>query len=320
MECLVNPGGSFFRLEDLDRETLRSPKFDLALVPCSTIRRLAPSYYNIDAIVAATGALRVVYFYSDRQAVLVDPEFLELKEKHLIRLFIERKRETIAELAQYTGESPETVERKCELAGLRAVRLWHQQAPRTEEEIRRYYQENDFYLYELMKTEYNGDEAEISAEVVSLCRPEERVLEYGGGGGTLSIALAEKGCRVTHLDLPGTLLDFAAWRHRRRGLKVRSWPLVDESVLGGPYDTVVSLYVLEHLAEPERTLANIGSALAPRGRLLLAVDYEESAVKSNPLPLHLNRISRERCHEVLMRLGLTFSQSRGDLEIYTAQD
>lgn len=320
LECIVNPGGGFLRLEDLDRVSLRASGFDLAVVPCSTTRRLAPSYQNIDRIVEASGAPVAVYLFSDRLAVTVDRSFLELKRELISGPYLERKRAVIAELAEYTGEDAETVERKCELAGIRAVRLWHERNPRTEQEVRRYYEENDFYLYELMKTEYNGDEAEITADAAALCRAGERVLEYGGGGGTLSILLAEKGCLVTHLDLPGHLLEYAAWRHRRRGLSVRPWPLVDDSDLGGPYDCIVSLFVLEHLTDPERALAAMRDSLAPGGRMLLAVDFEESEVKDHPLPLHLNRMSRERYAVMTAGLGLRRMESRGALDVFVPDE
>jgi len=317
LECLVCPGQGFLRLEDMDIRSLRGLCCDLFVIPCSSVKRLQPSYHNINRIALASNAPGIVHLYSDRQASLCGPEFLVRLEKGFHAPFLEKKRQVITELAEYTGEHPEEVERKCDLAGLKAVALWREKQPADENAVCRFYQENDFYLYELMKTEYNGDEEDLVREVLSLCSPGDRVLEYGGGCGTLSIALAEKGCRVTHLDLGGPLLDFAAWRFRRRGFKVRIHPLDEKAAdLCGPYDTLVSIYVLEHLFDPEGAMRAMRRALAPGGKMIIAVDFEESPVKNEPLPLHLCRMNRARYHELALELGLAHRESRGPLDIF----
>lgn len=317
-ECIVCPGQGFLRLEDIDSAALRSLQSDLFVIPCSTAKRLQPSYHNIDRIALASKAPKIIHIYSDCQASLSGPEFLERLMKEVHAPFLEKKGQAIAELAEYTGEQPDEVERKCDLAGLKAVALWREQHPGDENAVCRFYRENDFYLYELMKTEYNGDEAGIVRDVLSLCQPGEKVLEYGGGCGTLSIALAWQGCRVTHLDLSGPLLDFASWRFRRRGLKVRIHPLEEEKTddLGGPYETLVSIFVLEHLFDPEGAMHAMRRALEPGGKMFVAVDFEESSVKTEPLPLHLCRLSRDRYRELTLELGLVHRESRGPLDIF----
>jgi len=314
--CLVCPGGGFLRLEDLDRHSRQALRADLALVPCSTTRRLCPSYHNINRLAAASGARWTVHLHSDGLAARVGLRFLERLEREYHAPFLAVKQAALAELARYTGEDLSTVERKCDLAGLRAVHLWQDSPPADAGSVRRFYQEHDFYLYELIKTEYNGDEAELNAEVVSRCSPGESVLDYGGGCGSLSLELARKGCRVTHLDLPGPLLDFATWRFANRDLPVRIHPLVREGELGGPYDKLINIFVLEHLFDPERALRAMRRAVVPGGQLLIAVDFEESAVKTEPLPLHLCRLSRTRYAELTAELGLTRLESRGSLDVF----
>ncbi|MCE5271795.1 class I SAM-dependent methyltransferase [bacterium] len=314
--CLVCPGEGFLRLEDLDTRSRRAIRSDLALIPCSTTRRLCSSYHNVNRLAAASGARWTVHLHSDRLASRVGPRFLERLEREVHAPFLAIKQAALAELALFTGEDLPTVERKCDLAGLRAVSLWQDSPPADANSVRRFYQEHDFYLYELMKTEYNGDEAELNAEVLSLCSPGERVLDYGGGCGSLSLELARKGCRVTHLDLPGPLLDFAAWRFASRKLPVRIHPLEREGELGGPYDKLINIFVLEHLFDPESALRAMRRAVVPGGQLLIAVDFEESAVKTAPLPLHLCRLSRTRYAELTAELGLTHLESRGALDVF----
>jgi SAM-dependent methyltransferase len=93
------------------------------------------------------------------------------------------------------------------------------------------------------------------------------VLDLGCGSGEIGGMLTAAGYRVTGIDRPGcTGSDFPA-----------SVTLVEADLesglpsLPGPFDYVLCADVLEHLRDPARQLHEIGSVLAPGGRLVASL-------------------------------------------------
>jgi SAM-dependent methyltransferase len=315
-KSIVYRDKGFFRLENLDIKALRRAEFDLVAVPYATNRRLSPYYHNVDRIAEAAGSGKILFVYQDLTAHLAEDDFMRFKQREVVGPYLKRKQEAIGEICEFTGEPFDVVEEKCDMAGIEATRLWVQTDPGTAEQVRRFYSGHDFYIYELMKTQYNGDREELVEAVLAECKPGERVLDYGGGCGIFSIPLAAKGVAVTYLDLPGPLLDFAAFRFRRRKLPLTVRPAESETPLKDIYDTIVSIFVVEHLVHPESALRHMSEHIKPEGRLLLAVDFEQGRVSNEPLPLHVSRLERDLYYELMAGLGLEIVRSRDDLEVF----
>ncbi|MEI8196150.1 MAG: class I SAM-dependent methyltransferase, partial [Phycisphaerae bacterium] len=91
-----------------------------------------------------------------------------------------------------------------------------------------------------------------------------RVLEIGCGQGILLEQLAQRGLQVTGLELSVS----AAAAARAAGLNVITGTLPHQAA-AGPFDAVVMSQVLEHLADPDAMLEQIGQFISPRARLLL---------------------------------------------------
>jgi SAM-dependent methyltransferase len=92
------------------------------------------------------------------------------------------------------------------------------------------------------------------------------LLDIGcGRGRTGAMLRRERGCRVTGLDLNPVALEAAA-------------AVLDEVIagdvettdLGGPWDCVLALELLEHLVDPVPFLQRARAALGPGGRLVLS--------------------------------------------------
>jgi 2-polyprenyl-3-methyl-5-hydroxy-6-metoxy-1,4-benzoquinol methylase len=101
------------------------------------------------------------------------------------------------------------------------------------------------------------------AEVV----PAGHVLEIGSGPGWDADALEEAGLKVRRTDLTQAFIDF----QRARGKHVED--------LGGPFDAVVTLHVLQHMEPSDlpAVLAKIAGALRPGGRFLVSIPLGEGA-------------------------------------------
>jgi 2-polyprenyl-3-methyl-5-hydroxy-6-metoxy-1,4-benzoquinol methylase len=108
------------------------------------------------------------------------------------------------------------------------------------------------------------------AEVV----PAGQVLEIGSGPGWDADALEEAGLKVRRTDITQAFIDF----QRARGKRVDQLDVISDD-LGGPYDAVVALHVLQHVEPGDLpgVLAKVVGALRPGGRFLVSMPLGEGA-------------------------------------------
>ncbi|WP_332644966.1 class I SAM-dependent methyltransferase [Aeromicrobium sp.] len=104
--------------------------------------------------------------------------------------------------------------------------------------------------------------------------PGARVLEIGSGPGWDADQLEEAGLTVRRTDITQAFIDF----QRSRGKDVARLNAIDDD-LGGPYDAVVTLHVLQHMEDDdlEVVLSKIAGALRPGGRFLVSIPLGEDA-------------------------------------------
>ena len=98
--------------------------------------------------------------------------------------------------------------------------------------------------------------------------PAGYVLEIGSAGGWDADALEEAGMTVRRTDITQAFIE----SQRARGKEVDRLDVINDD-LGGPYDAVVTLHVLQHV-EPDdlpAVLAKIAGALRPAGRFLVSI-------------------------------------------------
>jgi SAM-dependent methyltransferase len=123
-----------------------------------------------------------------------------------------------------------------------------------------------------------------------------RVLEVGGGPGELAERMRDDlGATVSFLDISPRMVELA----RERGIDaqvgdVQSLPFADES-----FDTAVAAWMLYHVPDLDRGLAELARVLAPGGRLVAVTNSE----------LHLREL-RELI--VLPLWSMPFSRENGE--------
>jgi SAM-dependent methyltransferase len=115
------------------------------------------------------------------------------------------------------------------------------------------------------------DPREVALASVAEVAP-EYVLEVGGGPGELAARIAgELGCRVTMLDISPRMVELA----RERGVDahvgdVQQLPFEDRA-----FDCAVAAWMLFHLPDLDRGLAELARVLRPNGRLVAVTNAEE---------------------------------------------
>ncbi|HWQ86388.1 class I SAM-dependent methyltransferase [Brevundimonas sp.] len=125
------------------------------------------------------------------------------------------------------------------------------------------------------------DHVEALERLVASVGPGGRVLEVASGPGWDADRLEGMGLRVRRTDLSEGFIAF----QRERGRAVEPLDLITGD-LGGPWDGVVALYVIQHVGRDlvEGVIGRIAAALRPGGTLLMSFqegEGEETTVGSS---------------------------------------
>jgi SAM-dependent methyltransferase len=98
-----------------------------------------------------------------------------------------------------------------------------------------------------------------------------RVLEVGGGQGELAERIVrELGATLTFVDQSERMVDLA----RTRGLDAHVGDVQELPFEDGAFDTVVAAWMLYHVPDVDRALAEIARVLAPGGALFAVTNSE----------------------------------------------
>jgi SAM-dependent methyltransferase len=92
-----------------------------------------------------------------------------------------------------------------------------------------------------------------------------RILDFGGGDGALSLALARKIASVTHVEIRIIVVDICGEAMAVHEGKISMRGCLSLSSAGGLFDVVLASSVLEHLADPAAVLNRLFAKLAPGG-------------------------------------------------------
>lgn len=220
------------------------------------------------------------------------------------------QREIIQELVEYTGMHPNEVMSKLKHGSELAIARWKRINPKTQEEILKFYQTCKEYIFDLSYFNYFSPLAYAERRGI-VDRVKGRVLDCGGGVGSVCIMLAKKGVKdVIYYDVPGATMEFAKWRFNKRDLSITTVEGSEiEDRLDGLYNTVICLDVLEHLTNPELHVKRLADHLTADGKLFITTAF----VTDSSCPLHYK--SKKTLDEYPRDAGLL--PKRAIWEMYT---
>ncbi|MFM2304259.1 MAG: hypothetical protein RLZZ135_1669 [Cyanobacteriota bacterium] len=159
------------------------------------------------------------------------------------------------------------------------------------DEASKFYQENvgEAYLFELAtwhltSTDYIGDTLRLIAD-----RARGRVLDFGGGIGTHSIAaaLCPEVSQVVYCDINPINYHFVQHRIKQLGLESKI-SCCTELAANETFDTINCFDVMEHLPDPSEQLLQFHQMLAPSGRMVTNWYFYQGV--NREFPFHLDDV------------------------------
>jgi 2-polyprenyl-3-methyl-5-hydroxy-6-metoxy-1,4-benzoquinol methylase len=143
------------------------------------------------------------------------------------------------------------------------------------ESVRRFYDET--VNYEWKRLDRHQVEYELSKRYITrYVKPNDKVLDLGGGPGKYSLYLSQLGCQVTLADLSQNNVDFALNKAQELGLLLNGLraDCRDLSAIeDGQYDHVLCMGPMYHLKDERDRVATIHQCLRklkPKGTLFVA--------------------------------------------------
>ena len=191
--------------------------------------------------------------------------------------------EAIRELARFLGIPYEEAKQRVETYSvLMAAEKWDAKKPNTKEEVEEFYKGEDFYLYELIPWNYNNPVYQERIHPL-LHYHDKKILEVGAGIGSLCIAMAYAGNKVTYCDISDTLCRFAMQRFSDRGMAI---PIVQSLTEQRDFDIIVANDFFEHIHKDALPglLKELASCLKDGGFVYHRSNFGQQDI----FPMHFN--------------------------------
>ncbi len=212
----------------------------------------------------------------DPQLLFARPRLLEFWRQVIDPSGIGMPEGIASDLAAFTGEPVPLVLEKMANGKAELKQLWLRQHidSHDHDQVEAFYRDQMVEAYELAdwhSGRTNGDPplryafAALFAQRFGL----KRVLDFGSGIGTGSVALASVGCEVHSADIARRLLDLVGSRMARRGYTPTLIDLKVDAPRAGYYDLITCFDVLEHVPDQYAKIRELESYLRYGGSLIV---------------------------------------------------
>lgn len=142
--------------------------------------------------------------------------------------------------------------------------LWKSLMPMTEEKMNSFYENTPFYFFHDIVRMMDGMHRDILSEMAKDRASEERILDFAGGIGAISIMFASIGKDITFYDSNKIQSSWVKWISKKRGLNIRVATKLSE--IEGLFSYIIAKDVIEHVINPGELIEFFQSHLSPGGR------------------------------------------------------
>lgn len=188
----------------------------------------------------------------------------------------------IDDLATYYGLTEHQVVERCLGWEAESVREWHAARRDTAAGLADFYDTVQSWAFDLLwyaylqSAGYPYPASVIVADTIGTVKGGGRMLDFGSGAGVTGQLFAALGWDVTMADVSGTLLEFARWRHKRRGLD-GNFLRLPADLPDGTFDLITAIDVFAHVPDAAGTARQLHRAMRPGGLLVTNFDVRPAS-------------------------------------------
>jgi SAM-dependent methyltransferase len=183
----------------------------------------------------------------------------------------------IDDLSAYYELPAEQVVERCLGWEADSIREWHAASRDTAASLADFYDTVQSWSFDLLwyaylqTAGYGYPASVIVADAIGTVPDGGRMLDFGSGVGVTGQFFAALGWQVTLADVSATLLEFARWRHQRRGLG-SDFLRLPADLPDGEFDLITAIDVFAHVPDAAETAKRLHRAMRPGGLLVTNFD------------------------------------------------
>lgn len=230
------------------------------------------------------------------------PEFLKRPVRHLQNKWNFRvDKKILSNLEEYFDLDRRNILRLLETSDHLNSDFWLAMNPKSEEEIKNFYKQTPFYIFNLTFWHARKDQLKLRPAIIGLARG--KVLDFGGGIGDMSLMAKKRGLDVDYADIAGKTFNFAKWLFDKENCDI---PMIDlgNNKIRKKYDTIFCIDVIEHVPEPQKIMKELVKHLNKGGQMFITA-LNIASDKNNPTHLDFNFDAKE----YLKSLGMAESKN-----------
>lgn len=202
-----------------------------------------------------------------------------------------------ADIAEFTNIDIDIVNTHWTTGYEDTLKSWKEVKPDTNNEIEDWYSNTNAYIYDLAIFHRREVGKEVSFyEGITLPAIEFahgknlKVLDFGGGIGTMCFWLVKEGHDVSYYDLNSVTSDFAKFRNTKHNMPIKFYS--ETNLPTDTYDFITMVDVVEHLIDIPETLERVANLINSGGTLFITWTFPQNENDKENSPFHLDKYYR----------------------------